>query len=287
MRSRTREAAFRLLPASLAASLALGCSSLVYVPSKNLLGAPEDPPGDVWFAGADGTELHGWWFEARTPRRGTVVQFHGNAGNITSHYASLEWVTAQGYDFFTFDYRGYGRSGGSPTLAGVHGDALAAFAYASRRSAANPAADLVLYGQSLGGAVVLRMLDDVADQRQIRAVIVEGTFHSYQDAAAAVLWREPLSFLFTGLAYSLVSDDYAPSASIGRVAPIPLLVVHDVHDPVVPFGFGKAVYQLARAPKEFWPVDSGGHVTAQRDPAFRRALVAWLDEKGRAPASTK
>ena len=266
-----------------------GCSNLVYLPSKSLLGAPEEMPDDVWFSSADGTKLHGWWFEARGVRHGTVVQFHGNAGNITSHYASLQWVTERGYDFFTFDYRGYGRSAGAPGQAGLHADALAALRYAMARAKPGPGPDLVLYGQSLGGAVLLRMLDDVKDRERIRAVIVEGTFHSYQDAAAAVLWDQPLTLPFAGLAYTLVSDEDSPSAYIERVAPIPLLVVHDLRDPVVPFRFGQAVYDLARAPKELWPVDYGSHLGATRDPAYRNALTAWLDERaGSEPhASTK
>jgi fermentation-respiration switch protein FrsA (DUF1100 family) len=214
------------------------------------------------------------------------VQFHGNAGNITSHYSSLEWVTARGYDFFTFDYRGYGRSGSVPSRVGVQADARAALDYALARAKPRAEPDLVLYGQSLGGAVLLRMLGGLSERERIRAVVVEGTFHSYQDAAAAVLWSRPMTAPLAGFGYSLVSDDFSPSAYIERVSPIPLLVIHDVRDPVVPFGFGRAVYNLAREPKELWPVDYGDHLGATRDPALRSELIAWMDRPGPA-RSTK
>lgn len=271
-----RSCRWLLLVASATCLGGSGCSYLVYQPSKNLLGTPEETPDDVWFDSADGVKLHGWWFEARGERRGTVVQFHGNAGNISSHYAQLEWVTRSGWDFFTFDYRGYGRSEGEPSQEGLLKDARAALATAKQRSRPTSDPDLVLYGQSLGGAVLLRMLNDERDRSRVRAVIVEGTFHSYPDAAAAVLWREPIAAPFAGFGYGLISDETSPSAFIERVSPLPFLVVHDVRDPIVPFRFGKAVYRLAHQPKEIWPVDYGGHLSANHHAEFRAALGEWM-----------
>ncbi len=258
--------AVRLLSLLLLVGATGGCTSMVYMPSRKLLGWPHERPDDVWMRARDGTRLHAWLLHAQSgPARGTFVQFHGNAGNMTSHFAALDWVTRYGYNLFTFDYRGYGQSAGTPDQAGVDQDAVAAIRTVQRRvSARKDGPDLVLFGQSLGGAVLLRALDDVHDRKRIRAVIVEGTFTSYQEIAASVLWRAPLLFPFTGFAYALVSDAYAPDESIPRISPIPLLVIHDLHDPVVPFRFGVAVYDLARQPKTLWPVDYGAHIRATR-----------------------
>jgi uncharacterized protein len=257
----------------------LGCSGLAYFPSRRLLGWPDRRPEQVWFEANDGVRLHGWWLRRDGGKqRGTFVQFHGNAGNLSSHFVSLYWVTRHGYDLFAFDYRGYGQSEGEPSQAGLNRDALAAIAEAKRRSAPDPTRpDLVVYGQSLGGAVLLRALDDVEDRSRIRAVVVEGTFHSYQDVAASVLWRVPVLLPFTGFAYTLMSDEYAPAAAIARVSPLPLLVIHDRRDPVIPFGFGRAVYRIAREPKDFWVVDRGAHTRATDDPEIRRRLLSYLD----------
>jgi len=264
---------------AISAVVVAGCSRAVYMPSKKLLGWPHQKRDEIWMTARDGTRLHAWRLHADSGKaRGTFVQFHGNAGNMTSHFASLEWVTRYDYDLFAFDYRGYGESGGDPDQRGVNQDAIAAIetaqALAPERQGQR---DLVLYGQSLGGAVLLRALDDVHDKHRIRAVVVEGTFHSYQDIAASVLWRVPVLLPFSGLAYALVSDAYAPDLSARNVSPLPLLVIHDLRDPVVPFGFGLAVYRLAREPKELWPVDDGAHCRATANPVLQRLLVEWIE----------
>lgn len=267
-----------MLLAALTASAAASCSHLVYMPSKNVVDAPREMPEDLWFHTSDGVRLHGWWLEAHGARRGTVVQFHGNAGNITSHFAQLEWVTRHGYDLFTFDYRGYGRSEGVPSQAGLNRDARAALALARTKSAKGMRPDLVLYGQSLGGAVLLRALADEPDRSRIRSVIVEGTFNSYREAAASVMYQTPAGLAFAGFAFTVIDDDYAPAQHVASLSPTPLLVIHDQDDPVIPFDFGRAIFRAARQPKDLWPLRTGGHLTARDEPGFEGALLDWLDD---------
>jgi uncharacterized protein len=259
---------------------ATGCNGLVYFPSRHLYGVPRAEYRDVVLESKDGVGIHGWYFPPanREPPRATIVQFHGNAGNISSHYRSLAWVVDHGYAFFTFDYRGYGRSGGVPTRRGVHLDALAALDWAlSDAPPGTLARDVVLYGQSLGGAVLLRALADVEDRRRVRAVVIESSFASYQEAAAGVLYRTPVLVPFTGFAYALTNDDLAPAAYVAGVSPIPLLVIHDVFDDVVSFRHGASLYRLGAAPKRFWVTHRGGHVRSTEDLDLRRALLAWLE----------
>ncbi len=263
-----------------AAVLSTGCSRLLYQPSHRLEGLPVEEPDNIQVMTSDDHKLWGWWFPARTAKRkGTFVQFHGNAGNITSHFASLAWVTRAGYDFVTFDYRGYGRSLGRPSQAGLNRDAVAIIDWAHRVvPPAEDGRDLVLYGHSLGGAVLLRALDDVRDKRRVRAVVIEGSFHSYQDAAAGILWSHPLLLPLTGFGYALISDAYSPAASIARVSPIPLLVIHDQRDPIIPAGFGDAIFELALEPKAMIRPDRGTHVSATRDPEVRAALLSYVED---------
>jgi predicted alpha/beta-fold hydrolase len=275
MRSRLLEALLALMLAGVP-----GCNNLFYFPARRAFSIPSEPHRDVLFRTSDDVELHGWLFPSadRTRPRGTFVHFHGNAGNITSHYRALSWVTRQGWALFTFDYRGYGRSGWHPTPEGTIRDAVAALGWSNRNlPQGEHARDLVLYGQSLGGAVLLRALDEVPVRSRFRAVVIEGSFHSYEEIAASVLYRHPILSPLTGLGYALVSDRYAPSASVARVSPIPLLVIHDRYDPVVPAAFGAALYELGRAPKTFWVTHRGGHIRALDDLDVRDALLAWLE----------
>jgi len=253
-----------------------GCSNLFYFPSHAEYARPTVPYVRVRIPTADGVELSGWLLPAHGEQLGTVVQFHGNAGNITSHFRSLEWVTAHGYALLTFDYRGYGSSAGTPSQAGLELDALAAIHYAQALPRGSAEPDLVLYGQSLGGAVLLHAYASVRDRRRIRALVVESSFHSYEEAAASVFFREPLLFPFTGFAYALVSDAYAPAGQVGSVAPTPLLVIHGDKDRILPPTFGVALYRLAREPRELWIVPGGGHADTMRRPVYRQRLLDYL-----------
>lgn len=267
------------------AGLALGplpaCNFAFYHPSRQVLAAPARPKQDVWFEASDGVRLHGWLFRtARAPARGIVIQMHGNAANLTSHHRSLVWLVDHGYDFLAFDYRGYGRSGGSPSRDGIARDALAAIRFASEASRApDRTHDLVIVGQSLGGAVAVHAVAQlgVDQRRRVSTVVLEGTFHSYSDIAGGVLWRTGVLAPLSGMGYGLVSDDNAPWKVIDQLSPIPVLVVHDVGDPVIPFEYGAALYRAARPPKRFWALDRGEHIRAFRRESTREALVAYLE----------
>jgi fermentation-respiration switch protein FrsA (DUF1100 family) len=258
-----------------------GCSGFFYFPSRGLHGWPEQPFEELEFRAGDGVRLHGLYFPAQGESRGTVVQFHGNAGNVTSHYESLVWLTERGYAFFTFDYRGYGASERvRPSQRGVELDALAAMEVAEDLPRARPGQDLVYFGQSLGGAVLLHAYATRPNRARVRALVIEGSFHSYQEVASSVLYRHWLLFPFTGFAYALVSDEYAPAATIARISPTPLLIVHGTADRVVPPAFGQAIYDLAREPRELWLVRGTDHLRTWRSETARDLLVAKLDELG-------
>lgn len=280
-----RTPAWRLAPLIFAALACAGCNNLFYFPSRKVFQDPQEPHRDVFFRTADGVLLHGARFFAveSTKRRGTVIQFHGNAGNLTSHYRSLTWVTEHGYDLLTFDYRGYGRSEGSPSPEGLHRDALATIALARSTPAPSEEPDLVLIGQSLGGAVLLRAMVDLQERARVRAVVVEGTFASFTAMAAHVVKRPVFTHPLAPIAMALVSDRYAPAGAIEKVAPIPLLVVHGQRDAIVPASFGCEIFALAREPKELWLVPGAGHIEALREPRFnlQRALIHWLDRTAR------
>ena len=74
---------------------------------------------ELTFVAPGGPLLHGWWLPATAPVRGTVVFCHGNARNLTWHAQYVQWFTRYGFQVLLFDYRGYGRSDGSPSRAGA------------------------------------------------------------------------------------------------------------------------------------------------------------------------
>src|SRR3954452_22628335 len=103
---------------------------------------------DEWFTTADGVKLHGWLFRAADPAAPLLVFFHGNAGNITMRGPIGAELARRGVSTFVFDWRGYGRSEGSPSESGLFKDAEAVYAFATKLV---PHEGIALYGESLGG----------------------------------------------------------------------------------------------------------------------------------------
>jgi uncharacterized protein len=133
---------------------------------------------EVEFASADGTALHGWFLPHAAPRA-VVLYLHGNGGNLTFDYEvgrmlQQDMRTAA----MLFDYRGFGRSQGSPSEAGALADARAARAWLARRAGVEER-DVVLFGRSLGGGLAT----DLAARDGARGLVLESTFTSLPDVA--------------------------------------------------------------------------------------------------------
>lgn len=258
------------------------CSGLLYYPSGQLYFPPERfglKPEEVHFASKAGPKLFGWYFQnkAGKPPKALVVFYHGNAENMSSHYANIFWILEHGYDLFVFDYQGYGRSEGSPSPLGTKLDGEAALEWAAARA---PGVPLVIFGQSLGGAVALRNAVDMKDRVPLRFVAVDSTFSSYRSVARKVLSRSWITWPFQWLGWLLMSDEYAAQGELGKIAPIPLLVMHGDQDQVVEFEFGERVFAEARNPKEFWRIAGGAHtdVFHRQDVNYRYKFLEKLKQ---------
>lgn len=265
-----------------------GCTNVFLQPDRSLHLDP-DRVGAKWtlerFNSSDGTDLTGLWFPStKGPAKAVVVQFHGNGENMTSHFLFVYWLALEGYDVFTFDYRGYGGSGGGKSIPGSVADGAAALAYARRKA---PGLPLVVIGQSLGGALAVASLDRDGGEG-VRALVLDSTFSSYRRVARLKLAPHAITWPLQWLPYLLVSDRYAPARLILKRPSVPLLQVHAPKDPIVPYSEGRRLYALAPGPKEFWDVPGTGHTEAfgLQGAEFRPRLLKWLDVAlSSAPAS--
>lgn len=264
-----------------------GCTHVFYHPTRIMYFPPELTgfvQQNIYFFSDDGARLHGWFFRARNPV-GTIVQFHGNAENQSSHYMSLAWLTKERYNLFTFDYRGYGESLGDPNQKGTILDGVAALNTAMALHKETQAKKFIVYGQSLGGAIALRSLNDFEERSQVGLVVIDSSFRSYKDVAQSWLAHHWPTWIFSPLARVLVSDEFAPlefPKLNGR-----LLVIHDKNDPVVRISNGRELFASAPEPKFFWELDQGRHVGifAPDNPKERRRFVDFLKSDGSAPRS--
>jgi hypothetical protein len=200
--------------------------------------------------------------ERRLPAIGHLLYCHGNAGNIEGRITRAETLARAGFDVLLFDYRGYGRSTGTPTEEGTYCDSRAARRALLARKDVDPAR-LFYYGESLGGAVAV----ELAAAEPPRGLILQSTFTDVRGMA-----RVHYPFVPT----VLVLDAY-PSARRLAGVQAPLLVMHGDRDDIVPLSEGQALFAAARAPKEIFVVEGGGHndVLAVMGESYGRVVAGW------------
>jgi hypothetical protein len=258
-------------------SLASGCASLFYYPTDKMYFDPANlklSPADVWL-NVDGDKIHAWYFEAKGPSKGSLVFFHGNAENLTSHYLHLSWLPAEGYSYLIFDYPGYGQSEGEPTPESTLKAGMAAIEWMAKKDPNH----LVVYGQSLGGAVAQRAVLEMKDKVKIQGLVLDSTFTSYKKIARLKLSHSWITWLFQPITYLVLSDRWT-AKDVTQISPIPVLVIHGTNDSVVETELGKDLFDRLAEPKELWLIEGGRHTDVfsnQRAP-YRAKFVSWLSK---------
>jgi len=268
------------------------CSSVLFYPTKVLYYDPAVLKlsfEEVKVPSYDGTQLYGWYFHhkkgtglAGDRAKGLIFYAHGNAENISSHFTILSWVLDSGYDFYIFDYRGFGVSAGTkPGPREAVGDTIAALRWADAK-AKEKKIPLAVFGQSIGGALLMRALVEEKERIQPSFIAVESTFLSFQWAGASVFSQSFITTLFQPLAFLLLSDEWAPRARIQELRPTPFLVMHGDHDRIIDFRLGEEVFDAALPPKEFIRVSGGGHIQAFWGPDQVKYRALFLEKMDRA-----
>lgn len=257
-----------------------GCSALLLHPEKGLRPNPvarRFNPQDIFFPSGDGETLHGWFFRSGQAK-GTVLVFHGNAENISTHVNGVLWLVQEGFNLFIVDYRGYGFSTGSPDLAGAHRDGIAALEHLVTLPGVDPER-LIILGQSLGGTVATYVAAAAPRRGAVKLLVLDSTFCSYRQIAREKLagffltWplQYPLSWLF--------SDDYSPEHWIGTVT-APVIIIHDMDDRIVHFSHGEQLLAAATGPKELWATNGHGHISSFAEKEIRQRLALRIAAEG-------
>jgi fermentation-respiration switch protein FrsA (DUF1100 family) len=206
-------------------------------------------------ATSDGETLVAWWVPAREAK-GTVLLLHGNAGNISHRIEYLAMFAGLGYSTLLVDYRGYGRSTGTPSEEGTYRDADAAWDWLTARGIAGH--DVVLLGESLGGGVATWL----AAKHPPRALVLASTFTSIPDLAETIYPFLPV--------HALARIRYDSLARLAHIA-APVLILHSPEDEIVPYAHAERLYAAARGRKRLVQL-AGGH-----NDGFVYTRGAWVD----------
>ena len=241
----------------------------LYFPTSEVIGSPADygiAYEDVHFEASDGRRLHGWF----VPGAGgvTLLWHHGNGGNIGHRLPDIALFHRElGVNILIYDYRGYGRSAGTPSEEGLYRDAEAALRYLESREDVD-AGRIVYFGRSLGTAVAV----ELAVRRRPCGLILESGFPSIAYMAEAA---QP--WLPSWAARRIIAGRYDSGSKLGGVD-APVLVVHGDADETVPLRAGQALFEAAREPKAFYVVAGAGHddVSSAGGREYVERLRGWL-----------
>jgi hypothetical protein len=236
-----------------------GCSGLFFFPDKTHYFTPKQANinfDDVYLNTEDGETIHGWHLKPNQPSKGIVYFLHGNAENISTHTGSVVWLIDEGYEIFALDYRGFGKSSGSPDLQGALIDIKKGYEWVISNRRDNQQ-NIFILGQSLGAALTLSFASHSEGlDKHVNGIIIDAGFPSFRGIAKEKLGDVWLTWPLQYPLSWLIPSQYDSDSLIHNIAPIPLLVIHSTQDIVIPFHHGQAIYQQAYRPKEFLVTDT-------------------------------
>jgi fermentation-respiration switch protein FrsA (DUF1100 family) len=253
------------------------------------------PPSDysaeyepVSFATGDGITLKGWLIKPlrRRIHAPGLIFCHGVGANKSDFTEIAVSLSRRGYFVLLFDFRAHGESGGSRTSLGYHEqkDIAAARAFLSTR----PEVDqkrVGIYGFSMGGAAAILT---AARHGGFSAIVVDSAFSSLRDQARDAItgfYHLPsfpflhLSLLGYELYFQTRVKNVSPVSVIGRIAPVPILIIAGEGDRLIPAENGRRLFAAAGDPKELWLIPGADHggTLAAAGRAYEKKVGEFFD----------
>ena len=238
----------------LAVAVYCGLVLLLYIFQRNLLYHPStknSKPADYGISEmslleiitSDGLKLDAWFREAEEGKQ-TILYLQGNAGHLGHRSTKVKNYLDAGFGLLLLGYRGYGGNSGKPSEKKLYIDGRAALSFLIKYQV--PLSNTIIYGESLGTGVAV----EIARNLQINCLVLEAPFSSMTDVATHHFFYLPTRFL--------LKDHYN---SIGKINEItaPIFFVHGEKDSVVPWKFGKRLYDVAPQPKELLLIENANH----------------------------
>lgn len=259
------------------------CTAIVFQPTKQFYYAPEralqTQPDELDIQVAERVTLHAWRFHAKDGHpKAVVIQFHGNAENISSHYLSVAWMLNYGYDVISFDYRGYGLSEGIASFPEVVTDAAKVIEYV-RELYKDSKINVILYGQSLGSIIAMNAA--ARSKVKIDQVILEGAIYSLNQVSADVLSRTWMTWIFQPLGHVLMTGKYNFKKIKKTFPKVPVYLIHSQRDPVISYKQSEKIYNALSEPKclklipELTHINSGNVMNGK----YRQDMLGFLEGK--------
>lgn len=237
----------------------------IFLPSPNIETIPEDfnlAYEDVWLSvlteNGRVEKINGWWIPAPSfrlfsnpvkPADGVLLYLHGNRCNMGANVEEINRFHQMGFDVFSVDYQGYGRStGGFPSEAKIYQDIDVVWDYLINQRQIDPK-ELFVYGHSLGGAIAIEL---GKRHPEIAASIVQSSFTSMLDVINTL---RKYQFLPIDL---ILNQRFNSIAKLPELK-IPILFIHGTEDQLIPSYMSEQLFAVAAEPKELFLVPGSHH----------------------------
>ncbi|XEU96674.1 hypothetical protein FSHL1_001959 [Fusarium sambucinum] len=274
----------RCLPLPLPASFPLLLEALIYpsnIPANSRSDVPK--PSDfgisnfeeLYIPTDDGEKLSAFYIRGPRGHKNsniTILMFHGNAGNIGHRLPIARMIINYiGCNVFMLEYRGYGSSTGQPDESGLNIDAQTGLNYLRQRAETRDH-KLMVYGQSLGGAVAIKLVSKNQEAGDIAGLILENTFLSIRKLIPSVV--PPAKYL------TLLCHQVWPSESVlPNITKVPTLFISGLQDEIVPPKHMKQLFEISAAPTKRWkPLPAGDHNSSVLEEGYFEAMSDFIAE---------
>lgn len=199
---------------------------------------------DVFIETSDGVKIHSLFFKHNASKK-VVLFFHGNAGNLYQRYENALALNKKGINILLVDYRGYGRSTGEATEAGIYLDGEAAYHYLTITKSFK-STDITILGRSIGSTVAM----EISQNKSLGGIVLISPLSTGKEMAklmgfGSLSWFAKSAF-----------DNVSKAKNI--IAPV--LIIHGDNDDITPLLFGQQLYAaLPGKNKQFIQIKDGDH----------------------------
>ncbi len=205
-------------------------------------------PEDVYFKSDNGNKLHGLIYKLPGARRIALIS-HGNAGNCLQRAFLAEKPLSNDCSVFAYDYSGYGRSEGQPSVEGLTQDGDAAYKYLLSQN--YKPEQIILFGESIGTLVS----GELSRRHESAAVILECPLYSLRARGCKIL---PYLSFYPQWLWMFPGTHFDNATAFAKQHP-PLLLIAGTADHLTPIAQSEQLFSEASQPKEMIRIDGASH----------------------------
>lgn len=209
---------------------------------------------------SDDASINCLHFKIPNPK-GVILYFHGNSGSLDSWGMLGEEFILTGYDFFIFDYRGYGKSTGPRTEEAFHKDGQMVYDHLKKSYNEN---QIIVYGRSLGSGFATR----AAMNNHPKSLILETPYYNFKTVAKHHFPFLPISFI---LRWNIRTDEWIKKVKC------PILIFHGTKDEVIPYNQAIKLKELIKEEDRFITIQDGTHNNIPTYPEYAVYMKKYIE----------